>query len=490
MDRNSAMADETGASQVDGSMLLMQRLKRIKREESGFALIETMVSAMLLIIVAVGVFTAFDSGTRATAEERHRAQAHGLADDDQARIRSLPTQCPTSSQSCTTAVESLLTPQSRVVTLDGTQYTIVSRAQFATENTSTNPCTAGVGSRDYLQISSTVTWPSKGNRPAVVASGLVPIPRRGTLLVNVVDRDNDPVSGVGVSGTGPASFSGTTGQAGCVRWTNLRPSPPNYAMTVSGGGRVDQDGNPPPGNAPTPTQTVSVGADSSTTLDLLLDFPGSIQPITFRTRNYSNTLVNTSTDAVTVFNTGMSSAKSFGTPGSPATSLSASGLFPFTSPYAVYAGLCAQNNPGTGVGLASVTVNPGQAVAPSAPLQIPALQLTVRDGSSSTSPGAAEPSAVVRVEDTGCPDTPTTGFKRSIGPTNSSGQLPNPGLPYGSYQVCADSNIVYLGNTYHVFNYVRSGSSIENVPVQNLSAGTPRTIYLTGTGVQLGTCPT
>ena len=49
------------------------------RDQSGIALVETLVAAILLVIVAVGVFGAFDAATRSTAEERHRARAHALA---------------------------------------------------------------------------------------------------------------------------------------------------------------------------------------------------------------------------------------------------------------------------------------------------------------------------------------------------------------------------------------------------------------------------
>ena len=52
-----------------------------------------------------------------------------------------------------------------------------------------------------------------------------------------------------------------------------------------------------------------------------------------------------SADSVVAFNSGMTVAKAFGTPGTPQAEVTATPLFPFTSPYSVYAGSCEENNP-------------------------------------------------------------------------------------------------------------------------------------------------
>ena len=64
-------------------------LKTIRHDESGYALIEILVSSILLVSVSVGVFGAFDAATRSTAEERHRARAHAIAESDLSRMRAL-----------------------------------------------------------------------------------------------------------------------------------------------------------------------------------------------------------------------------------------------------------------------------------------------------------------------------------------------------------------------------------------------------------------
>jgi Tfp pilus assembly protein PilV len=452
-------------------------LTRVRNDEAGYVLIEVLISALLLAIVAAGVFTAFDASTRASARERNRARANSLAEQDLERTRSL-------------RIGDLATlNQTRTVTLDGTPFTVVSRSQFLTETATTSTCASGTGSRDYLQLTSTVTWAAMGTTPPVTAATVVSppsgslVPNSGSLLVSIADSQGNGIPGVALSGTGAGTFNGSTGSTGCVLWRNLPAG--TYSMTAGGAasGMVDVNGV-----APTP-QTVSVVDQGTNNVNLQYDRPGSINNITFQTRAYgTNSLVSSTTDSVVVFNSGMTVAKQFGTPGIQAPSYSASNLFPFTSPYSVYAGLCDQNNPGTGAALANVTVPPGGGQTPAAPLQLPALHLTVHDGTSSA-PGNAVSGATVRAEDMSCQNIPTTAFRRTL-TTNASGQLANPGLPYSLYQVCAQAT--FGAATRH--NYVRtsaSGNPIENIPVQNPSAGTVRDIYLgsSATGILAGGCP-
>jgi Tfp pilus assembly protein PilX len=467
-----------------------KNLKMIRREEAGFALVEILVSAIMLVITAVGVFTAFEVGNRATAEERHRAQANALAEADLARMQSL-------------RIADLATlNQSRTVTQDGTPYTITSVVTLQIETASTSTCASGTGSRDYLRATSTVTWPSIGSRPPITASGVVSppsgsiIPNAGALLVSLTDSRAAPLQNAALTGSGAGSFSGTTGSAGCVLWRNLPAG--NYSLSVGGSAAsmVDVNGKPP---AP---QTVSVVDQSTNTVQLQYDLPGTINNIRFTAPAYTTNLPTAfNVDSAIIFNSGMQTSKQVGTPGSPVPSLSAGSLFPFTSPYSVYAGLCDQNNPGAGNALANLTVPVGGSILPSVPILMPALHLTVWSGNSSSSPGSVVSNASVRVWDTACPNIPSANFARNY-TTNASGQLPNPALPYsfpgpgtpptppGGYKVCAQATI---GGTQRR-NYVNVSSTPEYVPLTNLLAGTVRNIYLgtSASGVLTGlgaTCP-
>ena len=450
------------------------------------ALIEVIVSAMLLIIVSIGVFTAFDAGTRATAQERHRARANALAEADLERMRSMR------------IVDLATLNQTRTVTQDGTAYTIVSTSQFLNEPATTNTCATGAGSRDYLQISSSVTWPGIGSRPAVTAASLVSppsgsvVPNSGSLLVSVDDSRSAGISGVTLSGSGAGSFSGTTNSNGCVLWRNLPAG--NYTMAIGGAASSMVD---PEGAAPS-SKAVSVVAGGTNTVALEYDRPGALA-VTFKTEPYGNgTPINSNADSIAAYNSNMNQPRYFVPPGpagtKAATITTSASLYPFLSTYSVYAATCPSNNPdplGDGsnaLAIANPTVPPGGTASPVGTITLPALHLTVRTGSSGTG-GSPIAGARVRVTDLNC--SPSGSYRRTFA-TNIAFQLAdtltgpaNPGLPYGTrYQVCADAVV----GTQQRRNYVRTGSAaIEEVPVTNPSAGTVRTIYLGSSAPGLAT---
>ncbi len=469
--------------------VVSRKLTRISSGEQGYALVEVLVSAVVLLIAAVGVFTAFTATTRSTAFERNRARANALAEQELERVRSLRIGDLTSLN------------QTRTLSADGTTYTIHSQSQFLTEPAGTSTCSAGTGSRDFLQVSASVTWPNMAPHPAITAGTVVSapsgslVPDSGSLLLTVENADSNGISGVTASGSGPASFSGSTGATGCVQWKNLPEG--TYTITLGGAvnGMVDPDGNPPT------TITTSVVDQATNTIDKQYDTPGGLA-VNFKTEPYGNgTPINSSADGITVNNTNMNVAKTFTSPNQNTITTTRT-LFPFANPssYSVYAGTCASNNPDpTGIG-----ANPlefGNVVVPRggtgslAPgfITLPALHLTVRTGSgvNSGQQGSIVNGADVRITDMNCSPAVTRQYA-----TNASGQLADsatgttdPGMPYSTnYRVCADANISGTQRR----NFVMIGSSIEQVPVTDPTAGAVRTIYLTGTGATSGSgaqCP-
>jgi prepilin-type N-terminal cleavage/methylation domain-containing protein len=476
----------------------LRSLKRIRSEQSGVTLIEVLISSVVLVIISTGLFTALTAGNRATATERHRAKANDLAEQELERVRSL-------------RIGDLSTWNStRRVLEDGTElasgancpaggttcYTITSSTQFLTEPASTSTCASGTGSRDYLQLQVSVSWTGMSATAKPVTAGTVIsppngslVPNSGSLLVQVSNANSTGISGVTLTGSGAGSFSGSTGATGCVLWRNLPAG--SYTMTAGGAaaGMVDPDGN-----APAAT-TVSVVDQATNTVNLQYDTPGSI-PVTFTTRRQSdNAIVSTlptvpatavKADSLIAFNTGMTTGpKRFGTPGTMASSITASGLFPFSSPVSVYAGLC-QNSAVSGAAVASVNVPAGGSQP--AVVQLPALHLNVYQGATTLSSKAV--GATVTVEDLLCPNLPTAGFKRTF-TTNSSGQLDNPGLPMSDYRICATANITGVGN-----RKIRTGDTLApaNVslddPADLNSPSSTLNLFLQGTGSSSGsTCP-
>ena len=459
-----------------------RKLTRMGRDEAGIAIVEVLVSALVLLIFSLGVVTVLTGSTRATAQERHRTQANALAEQELERVRSL-------------RIADLVSLNStRRVLEDGTQlagacpttgpqslqtcYTINSQSQFQNEPAATSGCSAGSGSRDYMVLTISVSWTGMSPlRPVTTATIVSPpsgslVPNSGSVLVNVVDSRNVGIAGVALTGSGPGSFSGSTGPTGCVLWRNVPVG--NYTMSVGGtaSAMVDQDGNAPS------NQTVSVVDQGTNTVNLMYDRPGSIQNISFRTRDYANSLVTSSADSVIVSNTGMQLAKQF-TPiggGRAATISTTTTLFPFTSPYAIYAGTCSSNNPPAGPMLGNATVPVAGAGSLTTPgyIQLPSLQVTVWSGTGALTPGSHLSAAKVTARDTGCNVTRTLTTS-----TNSSGQVPvagDIGLPYGTYDVCAQ-------NSAATDKRIISGVGLTSAG----ATGTTLDIYL---GSQpAGTCP-
>jgi Tfp pilus assembly protein PilV len=436
------------------------------RAEAGFALVEVLVSALVATLVAGAALSLLGASANQAADQRQRSAAYAVAQEDQARLRSL--RVPVLNR----------LSQTRTVTLDGTTFTVTSTGQFINDVTGTASCGQGSASADYVKATSSVTWPGIGGRPPVVIQSIIAPPTgsldptHGTLTISAMNAQGAPISGLGLSGSGAGSFSGSTDSAGCAVFADQNAG--NYTLTPSGAatGLVDKDGN-----APGP-QTISVIAGTTNTVALQYDQGGSI-PVTFKTRiGSSPTLVDSSADSVVVFNTGMTTARSYGSPGGTRLStVTATPVFPFTSPDTVYAGACTGNNPNPNslpnppgaAAMASVTV-PSGGSAP-AQVQLPALNLTVFSGSGPSLPGSPLSNAHVVVNDTTC------AVKRHYF-TNTSGRLADPGLPWSSnsgYTVCVDNGT--------------RRKTTSGVLVQNLTSGTTLNVYMgpAGSGIS-GVC--
>ena len=409
-------------------------------DERGSTLVEALVSAVLMIIIATAVFGALEASGRASAQERHRARAYAIAQEDQARLRSLKV----------SAVSRI--DETRTVTQDGISYTVRSIGAPKLDRTATAACDSGNTPSDYIAISSTVRWDNMATRPPVVVESLVAPPNgsldgtRGALGVSVVNGKNEPYVGLTVTGSGAGSFSGQTTDTGCIIFGDLPGG--NYNVSAAASNLVDAEGNPA---GPIPTNVVS---GSSNTLSLQYDRGGTINT-TFRTK-VGNNYVTSSADSITAFNTGMTAPKSFGSPGgNRTTSRSASPLFPFLSSYAVYAGSCSGNKPGGGAAQANVTVP--AAGSTNASITLPALNVTVYGGSGkygSAYYGSPVANADVVVTDTssGC------NVSRAL-TTNSAGKLADPGLPWGTYDVCVDGTDQFFGQQKKV---VSNGVAIKD----------------------------
>lgn len=404
----------------------------LRPREAGFALIEVLVSAVIVVLVSGAVFGLLEASAHSAAEQRRRSEAYAIAQEDQARLRSLP------------VPQLNRLSQTRTVTVNGTPFKVESSGLFVNDKTGTSSCGQGTSSADYVKVTSTVSWPSLGTRkPAEIQSIVTPPPgslnpSHGTLTIFAANAHEVPIPGVGLSGTGAGTFNGSTDENGCAMFPD-EPSG-NYTLTPSGiaSGLVNTDGNPPG------PETVSVVAGSTSTVQLLYDIPGAIKA-KFTTLS-GGSVVAAKASSMIVFNTGMTTAKAFASKGGNPEGEISTGktLFPFVSPDTVYAGACTTNNPNPNgeakppdpSALANVAVTANGEATPT--IQLPALELTVKNKET----GKAVSGTKATATDLNCSPGGVP-VKRTY-TTNSSGQLPEPGLPWSSYEICADAPITTI----------------------------------------------
>jgi Tfp pilus assembly protein PilV len=440
--------------------MALRRGSRTARPEAGFALIEVVVSALIMVSVTGGVIKLLNVSGHAGSEQRHRSQAYSIAQEDQARMRGM--QIP--------SLNNYSAPN-QTVPLGGTNYKVSSSAKFVNDKTADLSCQEGAGSADYVRIRSEVTWPSlRVGGKAVVAESIVTPPSgsldptHGTLVVSTVNAEETPISAVLVKGTGPTSLTGSTDSTGCVIFPDIPEG--NYSVIAEfPSGYVNKDGEGPK------SSTVGVVGGATVTKTIMYDRSGAV-PVNFKYRvGSSGTFVATKADAILAFNTGMTTAAIFGTPGGTRqTTITSSPLFPFPSADTIYAGSCTEHNPGAGAGSASVLIPSGTTTA-AVTLQLPALEVDVWTGSSSSNKGSAVNNAHVVIADDKCLISGQQ-VKRSY--TLSSGALSDPGLPTSTYDICADNG--------------SRRQTASNVAVTNLANLTIANVYLTASNSSSGVC--
>ena len=440
------------AKPVDGGRVTSARAQTSRASEQGFALIEVLVSALCIAIVGGAVLTTLQATARSASDSRNHTMAQALAMEDQARLRSMRI----------SSLNGLNQPYE--VTLDGTTFSITSTGPFVNNISQTASCTSGQTSADYIRIASSVTWNALGKtRPAVTMQSIVSPsngsldPGHGTLTFSAINAAGLPLAGLGLSGTGPGNFSGTTDATGCANFADLPAG--NYTVAASAPGLVDKEGKAPTTLSPSP----GVIASGTQTVTVQYDKPGALET-NFKYRVGNTITFKTSEQkSIGAFNSGMKEPKFASSGSNPAPSIKLTGLFPFTSLYAVYAGSCASNNPNPtsnpeapgAAGVTSVTV-PAGGTAPMATIQVPALNLVVKK-SSVTKTGAK-----VEIEnDGGC------SFYRKY-TTVEGGLLPDQGLPWGEYEICASIEGRH--------------TEVDDVEVEKLSSSTDLTLTIPNSG--------
>lgn len=437
---------------------IRRAIQAIRRDESGFGLIEVIVSAMLVVLVSLGVYLGLDAASATSGLNKHRSVATSVAQQDQDRMRAM-------------AVDELSNYRETLTsTVGAVTYTVQSRADWVTDSTGTASCAAGTAKASYLRISSSVTWPSMKVAPVTIESiSAAPAGSfgsgEGSLAVQVRDRDGAAVSGVVVSLTGAKSYTDVTNAAGCVLWGYLPVG--RYTVTVSKAGLIGSDGSA------TPSQPVDVVGEATTTLAFDYDVGGRIDA-------HYQTWDGRAVVAVpyTTFTAKTSSLTvplpAFGDGVAHETFLTAL-VFPYTAGYGVYAGNCAGNDPTLYSQAAQMAmVTPGANATVN--LRVPPVMLKVVNGST------AIDRAIVKLTGTasGCGVLP----QRT---TASDGflSLADRALPYGTYTFCVQADI---GGVKRKTSTRTGATTLSNTSPTGIPSGDAATVDMS-TGTLSGACP-
>jgi type II secretory pathway pseudopilin PulG len=465
------------------------------RAENGFLLIEVLVSSLMVALIATATFSGFDIAGRTAADGRARDQAGLLASQAQEQLRSEPASALDELQS---------TPHSFTAKAGGTTYTIVQEAKPVGSSGNTTGCSVSektAQSGANFQITSTVTWPRqvKAGRPAVTQSSVVTPPTGSAIEVDVVNGASSGVSGV----TAKATFipvesgsyntvEGTTGATGCVVLGGIQATTATVEIVPRVGFVT------PSGTLKVPLKELTITPSLTTHYEVQYAEAGRIAAkFTYKNETSwlgkevkSDTFVagNTSIPVEPKYEVGSTAfgacegAEELYKPvagtyfkiseTAACTQYPRGDLFPFSSPWYVYAGDCTANK-APKEAEASVVVTSG---SPSSSVNVPLsyTKLSVWTGNSSTSKGElTKTKGIGPVSITGeCESAPlpnnTWGSTYLHKQTEIlAGELENPFQPFGTFELCVVDSLLAKPKTFTTSPFTNS----------NVAGSTPQ-IYL------------
>jgi Tfp pilus assembly protein PilV len=406
------------------------------RSEAGFTLIEVLVSALLVVLIASAGAAALISGAHFSADQRWRSEANALAAQDQERLRGL-------------SDEQLAgLNQSRTVTLPtGGSFKVSSTASFL-DATGGSSCTSSATA--YYRTVSTVTWTESTGAPPVpvTVTSVLARPVSGDLLTQVTDDALAPLAGATVTATGPSRQSATTDANGCVVFAGLTPG--SYAVALAAQNPAGQsyvDANGKTSINTSATVTSGTTAVSPAGAPFHLGLAGSVTGGTLTTQTAG---VAGEADTISWIGNGavlgMSAYKSTTPSSAPANAIAQiSPLFPFdtsstlpaayTNNYSIWAGRCLQNQPPAGYDQFSVTPGSAQTVS----VLEPVLAVATVNYTSGTSTTAVKPNHVkltfTSTAGAACPTYswyPTLSSAASPATEPATGWLAYPGQPFAT----------------------------------------------------------
>jgi Tfp pilus assembly protein PilV len=415
-------------------------ITRLRRRElasqDGFALMEVIIAAAILILVVLGVLAGLDSVTSTAGANKARTIAATLAEKDQERLRGMKT----------LDIDKMnLEPYDVVV--GKVSYHVESEAAWVYDASGDEvSCGVSKGQASYMRITSTVSSAITGKavKPVELSSIVAPqvgATAAGSLSVMVKGAAGQPIKDVTVTAP-PAPASETTNELGCAVFGQLTAG--TYKVTLTKTGFVDKEG------VTNPSNDVSVTAGSMSTVEFAYDIGASVtlnvktKPSGVNEPAKSVVAANSQLGAgIRAFQPPLNAAYatltdtlSTGAPAYSDKSFLLTGLFPFTDGYTFFSGGCTANDPSKAIPMADyfttyggkLILTPGDS-GDVLEVYEPTTGIVVKRSS-----GTVVPTAKVWAYPTNpaCQET-----RIYLGLTDVNGKLLYNGLPFGDYTLCA-----------------------------------------------------
>jgi Tfp pilus assembly protein PilV len=414
----------------------VQGAPRNLSSEAGVTLIETLISAVILVIIVGAVMTTIDASGRTTAVNKNRSVAATLAEQDQERLRAMsPTLLATYSAA----------PQTVMVGDAGHQvpYTVDSDVEWVFDATgATQSCENSGSQANYLRISSTVTSSVVGTRVRPVTMRSIVAPRvesfpenTGTLTVKVADQLGGPVANMPVTISPAASIPRNTNEFGCAVFSHIPVGA--YTATLDSLGYVNEQ------RQQTYSSSSNVNLSQTTNLGMTYALATSIA-VRVKT-DIGGGPIDSFAHAVTVANAKSGDVVAISPAGALTNTITVPSLFPYPDGYTAFTGRCGLNDPADPsyqpANAAYVATAPGFTnVTPGVPASVtthqPSVNLKVVGSGSTPLSGA---NMVFTPVPASCGSVSnTTKFARTSG---ADGFATERGLPFGKYTVCVDKVI-------------------------------------------------
>jgi hypothetical protein len=353
--------------------------------------------------------------------------------------------------------------------VDGVPYNINTEVKLQVDGagTPTTGCGAsGAKQKEYLRVVTTVSSamvggtddpvaPTNGRIQEVKIESLVAPPVSGSLVVKVLDAKNNPVSGVAVEAVAKSGrlYNGVTSTEGCALFVGIESG--SYTIEITKPGYVDRTAQSPG----TTTTSVSPNLVNVVTMsfDRAVDLTVNVKTLApGATFSLSATSFDSTANAVSDNSADPNTLRTY-TPASPASTIVAPKVFPFTSGYSFFTGKCGSESPVKPVSMKDYfsTTNPKAVVIADADKTAAELTATVYQPAlnlrlNSTSDLSGTYKAYAWLVD-GCADFQGTRLTIKTwpsawgtAPTNASrnwiGQAgTDSGLPFGTYRICVQN---------------------------------------------------